>query len=82
MHGYICCRPFSYYVDIASYRLPFRLSLKKGNYLMRYGCKILCNFGILGISLLSDVQLWTLNIHVAAMKKTSMNLDRRMLRET
>lgn len=43
---------------------------------------ILCNFGILGISLLSDVQLWTLNIHVAAMKKTSMNRDRRMLRET
>ena len=27
MHGYIGRRTFSYYVDTACYRLPFRLSL-------------------------------------------------------
>ena len=41
---------------------------KRANYLMRYGCKIVCNFGILGILLLSHVQLQTLPIHMPLKK--------------
>ena len=66
-HGHICRRPFSDYAidchfDCHLYLHDFRF-YKRGNYLIRYGSKIICNLGILGISLLCDVQLRTLGIH-------------------